>query len=188
MFSRAEADAIAALAPRGAVFEATDFNASRATVLNASLEKYRIVHFATHGVFDAERPALSSLVLSLVNERGAPQDGYFRMQDAYNLHLGADLVVLSACETALGKEINGEGLVGLARAFMYAGAPRVVASLWPVNDYATAELMKRFYRGMLQQHLAPAAALSAAQRQMRANARWRSPFFWAGITFIGDWR
>lgn len=187
-FSRGEADGIAALSPRGTVFEAVDFNASRATVLNTALDAYRIVHFSTHGIFDAERPALSSLVLSLVGEDGSPRDGYLRMQDAYNMHLNADLVVLSACETALGKEIRGEGPVGMARAFMYAGAPRVVASLWQVDDDATAELMKRFYRGMLQEHLTAAAALTEAQRQIRGEARWRSPFFWAGFTLIGDWR
>jgi len=84
--------------------------------------------------------------------------------------------------------MKGEGLVGLSRAFMYAGAPRVVASLWQVDDFATAELMKRFYRGVLVDRLRPAAALAAAQREMRRHARWRSPYYWAGFTVIGDWR
>jgi CHAT domain-containing protein len=180
--------AIVSLLPPRRVFKAVDFKATRETVLNAALDRYRIVHFATHGLLDAQRPALSGLVLSLVDERGAPRNGYLRLPDIYNMRLDADLVVLSACETALGKEVKGEGLVGLARAFMYAGAPRVVASLWQVSDVATAELMKRFYRGMLQQHLRPAAALHAAQVNMQTDPRWRAPYFWAGFTLIGDWR
>lgn len=187
-FSREEAEAIAALAPTGDVFKATDFGASRTTVLAGALSGYRMVHFATHGVLDSARPSLSSLVLSLVDERGAPINGYLRLHDIYNLRLDADLVVLSACQTALGKEIRGEGLVGLTRAFMYAGAPRVVASLWEVNDVATAELMKAFYRGMLRQRLAPAAALRAAQLELSRNPRWASPYYWAGFTLQGDWK
>ena len=104
------------------------------------------------------------------------------------MRLDANLVVLSACQTALGKEIRGEGLVGLARAFMYAGAPRVVASLWQVNDVATAELMRRFYRGMLHDKLRPAAALRAAQTEIARDPRWTSPYFWAGFALQGDWK
>ena len=146
------------------------------------------MHFATHGLIDAERPELSGLVLSLVNDRGAPQDGLLRLADIFNMRLNADLVVLSACQTALGKEIKGEGLVGLTRGFMYAGAPRVVASLWQVSDLATAELMKKFYQGMLQRRLTPAAALRAAQRQMARDPRSSSPYYWAGFVLQGDWR
>jgi CHAT domain-containing protein len=104
------------------------------------------------------------------------------------MRLDADLVVLSACQTALGKEIKGEGLVGLARAFIYAGAPRVVASLWEVSDLATAQLMKSFYRGMLQRHLSPAAALRAAQRELSRDRRWTAPYFWAGFVLQGEYR
>jgi CHAT domain-containing protein len=110
------------------------------------------------------------------------------LHDIYNLRLDADLVVLSACQTALGKEIKGEGLVGLTRAFFYAGAPRVVASLWQVNDLATAELMKKFYRGLLERRLRPAAALRAAQIEMSHDPRWKSPYFWAGFVLQGEWR
>ncbi len=187
-FSREEANAIASLAGERSVFKATDFRASRATVLGGSLQGHRIVHFATHGVLDNQRPALSGLILSLFDERGAPQNGFLRLHDIYNMRLDADLVVLSACQTALGKEIRGEGLVGLTRAFMYAGAPRVVATLWQVSDLATAELMKRFYRGVLQQKLPPSAALRAAQRQMAQDPRWASPYYWAGFVMQGDWR
>jgi CHAT domain-containing protein len=111
-----------------------------------------------------------------------------RLHDIYNLHLAADLVVLSACESALGKEFRGEGLVGLARAFMYAGVPRVVGSLWEVSDRATAELMKSFYAGMLQRHLRPSAALRAAQLELMRDPRWSSPYYWAGFVLQGDWR
>jgi CHAT domain-containing protein len=127
-------------------------------------------------------------VLSLVDERGRPVNGFLDLEDVYNLSLSADLVTLSACETALGKEIKGEGLVGLTRGFMYAGAPRVVASLWKVDDVATAELMGRFYKGMLQQGLHPAEALRQAQVQMREQKRWADPYFWGAFTVQGEWR
>ncbi|MGE0363165.1 MAG: CHAT domain-containing protein [Vicinamibacterales bacterium] len=187
-FSRDEAEAIAALVPAGGVLKATGFDATRETALGRALRDYRIVHFATHGVFDSARPALSGLILSLVDRRGGYRNGYLRLHDIYNLRLNAELVVLSACDTALGTDIKGEGLIGLARAFMYAGAPRVVASLWAVNDSATAELMTRFYRAMLQRSMRPAAALRAAQREMRATTAWRDPYYWAGFTLVGDWR
>ncbi|HXH24024.1 MAG TPA: CHAT domain-containing tetratricopeptide repeat protein, partial [Vicinamibacterales bacterium] len=187
-FSREEAASIAALVPDGDLFSAMDFEASRATVLNGALTGHRIVHLATHGVFDAASPGFSGLVLSLVNERGEPQDGFLRLDDIYNMRLDADLVVLSACQTALGREIRGEGLVGLARAFMYAGAPRVIASLWQVSDFATAELMKRFYRGVLTEGLPPAAALRAAQLEMSRDRRWAAPYYWAGFVLQGDWK
>ena len=126
--------------------------------------------------------------MSLVNEKGQPENGFLRLYDIFNLKLGADLVVLSACQTALGKEIKGEGLVGLTRGFMYAGAPRVVASLWQVEDRASAELMKRFYQGVLGQGLRPAAALRAAQVSMHNDNRWRAPHYWAAFTLQGEWK
>jgi CHAT domain-containing protein/tetratricopeptide (TPR) repeat protein len=187
-FSRDEANAITSLAGGDNMLRAMDFEAARTAVLGAELEDYRIVHFATHGLIDADRPELSGLVLSLVSHQGQPQDGFLRLHDIYNMRLNADLVVLSACQTALGKEIKGEGLVGLTRGFMYAGAPRVVASLWQVSDLATAELMKRFYTGMFKQNLTPAAALRAAQLQMAKDPRWSSPYFWAGFVLQGDWK
>jgi CHAT domain-containing protein len=187
-FSREEANAITELAGASGVLRATDFNANRARAVEGALGRYRIVHFATHGLLDAERPSLSGLVLSLVDEHGAPQDGYLRLRDIYNMGLGADLVVLSACQTALGKAVKGEGLIGLARAFMYAGAPTVVASLWEVDDLATAELMKSFYGAMLHRHLPPTAALRAAQLELSHTARWAPPYYWAGFTVQGDWK
>lgn len=187
-YSRDEADAIYATAPAGAIFKALDFQANRAAAINPNLSQYRIVHFATHGLLNAEHPELSGLVLSLVDEKGQPQDGFLRLHEIYNLKLNADLVVLSACQTALGKEIKGEGLIGLTRGFMYAGAPRVVASLWKVDDLATAELMKRFYRAMLQEKQRPAAALRSAQLEMMQRRQWQSPFYWAAFTLQGEWK
>jgi CHAT domain-containing protein len=187
-FSREEASAIASLANPQTRFVATDFRASRATVLGGALAGHRIVHLATHGIVDNQRPALSGLLLSLFDERGAPRNGFLRLHDIYNMRLDADLVVLSACQTALGKEIQGEGLIGLTRAFMYAGASGVIATLWQVSDAATAELMKRFYRGLLKEGLTPAAALRAAQRDMSHDARWSAPYYWAGFVLQGDWQ
>jgi len=186
-FSRAEAEAIAALVPRSSLLEATDFAASRTLVANGALGDRRIVHFATHGLLDSQHPDLSGLVLSLVDEKGAAQNGFLRMQEIYNLRLPADLVVLSACQTALGREIRGEGLVGLTRGFMYAGARAVVASLWEVDDESTAELMKRFYRAMLKEKRPPADALRGAQLELSRNPRWAAPFYWAGFVLQGEW-
>ena len=123
-----------------------------------------------------------------MNLQGRPRDGFLPAYDVYNLRLNADLVVLSACETALGEDIRGEGLIGLTRGFMYAGAARVVSSLWRVPDIATATLMQRFYRGILVDHLAPAASLREAQRSVRADPRWSAPYYWAGFVIQGEWR
>lgn len=185
--TRREAEVIAALRPAGRVRLALDFAASREAVLSGDLAGWRVVHFATHGVLDLERPALSGLVLSGVDAAGRPRDGFLSLGDVYSLRLGADLVVLSGCETALGREVRGEGLLGLTRGFMYAGAPRVLATLWPVRDRATSELMSRFYRALLEEGMPPAAALRSAQLSLRADRRWRAPYFWAAFTLQGDW-
>lgn len=187
-FTRREAEAILRLAGESPTLSALDFDASRETAIGADLARYRIVHFATHGLINARHPELSGIVLSLVDERGRPRDGFLRLHDIYNLRLRADLVVLSACRTALGEEIRGEGLVGLVRGFMYAGAPTVVASLWEVRDEATAELMTRFYRAVLRDGLTPAAALRRAQISMWKEERWRAPYYWAAFVLQGDWR
>jgi LPXTG-motif cell wall-anchored protein len=149
--------------------------------------QHRIVHFATHGIVDYQHPQLSGLVLSLVDETGKPQDGFLRMHDIYNLKLPVDLVVLSACNTALGKDVKGEGLIGLTRGFMYAGAGGVVASLWKVDDDATAELMTHFYEGMFKRGLTPAAALREAQLALRSQKRWQAPYFWAAFVIQGQY-
>lgn len=187
-FTRQEIASIAALAPSDSVLQATDFRASHALAMSGELGQFRIVHFATHGLLNGQHPELSGLVLSLVDEQGRPQNGFLRLQEIYNLRLSADLVVLSACQTALGREVKGEGLVGLTRGFMYAGAQRVVASLWQVDDLATAALMKAFYRGMLRDGRSPASALRAAQLEIRAQKRWAAPYYWAPFTLQGEWR
>jgi CHAT domain-containing protein/tetratricopeptide (TPR) repeat protein len=183
-----EARAIAGLLPPDQVFLGLGTEASRATALGGSLAGYRAVHFATHGQIDPETPRLSFLALSMFDDKAQPQEGYLRLSDVYNLKLDADLVVLSGCETALGREIRGEGLMGLTQGFFYAGAERVMASLWRVEDSATAELMSRFYRGMLKEGLPPAAALRAAQLAVRSDPRWQDPFYWAPFVLQGDWR
>ena len=187
-FSRQEAESIIALTPKGSGLKATDFSASRDLVISQQLSQYRILHFATHGLLNSERPELSGLVFSLVDQEGNPQDGFLRLHEIYNLQLNADLVVLSACETGLGKEIKGEGLIGLTRGFMYSGAPRVVASLWNVDDLATAELMKLFYQRMLKDGMPAGAALRAAQLELSRQKRWASPYFWAGFVLHGEWK
>lgn len=186
-FSRQEADAIAAYAPKHSV-KATGFDATRERALDASLASYRFVHFATHGLVDPSVPNLSGLALSFVDRQRRPRNGLLLLPDVYEMRLNADVVVLSGCETALGTEVRGEGLMGLARGFMYAGAARVVSSLWRVDDAATSALMTAFYRGMLRDKRTPAAALRAAQLEISKTARWSAPYFWAGFVLHGDWR
>jgi len=187
-YTRQEAQEISALIPESELKQSLDFSANLATATDAELGQYRFVHFATHGYLDSEQPELSALVLSLVNDQGARQNGFLRTHEIYNLKLPAEMVTLSACETGLGKEIRGEGLVGLTRGFMYAGAARVVVSLWALNDRATAELMTRFYRKMLKDGLRPAAALRMAQVELSKQPQWQAPYFWAGFTLQGEWR
>ncbi len=186
--SRREADAIVALAGERSSKKALDFDANLETATSPQLSQFRIVHFASHALLNSQHPELSGIILSLVDRQGHPQDGFLQAHQIYNLKLNADLVVLSACQTALGKEVQGEGLIGLTRGFMYAGAPRIVASLWQVPDLATMELMRRFYSGILRQGLPPAAALRAAQAAMRKEQRWRAPYYWAGFTLQGEWK
>lgn len=165
----------------------TGFDATRETLLNTDLTQYAIVHFATHGVLDPKRPENSGLFLSMVNRDAQSQNGFIGLQDIYGLNARVDLIVLSACRTGLGKKVNGEGLIGLTRGFMYAGASSTVASLWSVDDEATAELMKHFYSKMLKEDMTPAAALRAAQTEIRKDPRWSSPYYWAAFTFQGDY-
>jgi CHAT domain-containing protein/tetratricopeptide (TPR) repeat protein len=187
-FTRMEAEQILPLVPAGAGMKALDFEANRTTAMSDQLSQYRYVHFATHGLADSERPELSTIVLSRYDEQGRPQDGFLRAHEVYNLNLPAEMVTLSACETGLGKLTRGEGLVSLTRGFMYAGAARVVVSLWSVNDRATAELMTKFYRRVLVEGERPAAALRAAQVEMWRDKRWEAPYYWAAFTLQGEWR
>lgn len=183
-----EARAIAELVPAEQRWLASGFDASRDAVLGAELGEFRIIHFATHALLDDRYPALSALALSSLGPDRAPRDALLRLHDVYNLELGAELVTLSACETALGRELRGEGLVGLARGFLHAGSSVVVASLWQVPDRATTEFMRHFYRAQLADNLAPAAALRQAQQAVAAERAWRDPYFWAAFVAYGDWR
>jgi len=169
-------------------FLASGFDATPEKLKNTDLTKYAILHFATHGILNPRRPEQSGLLLSTVNRDGRPQNGFVGLEDIYNLRAPVSLVVLSACQTGLGKDVRGEGLIGLTRGFMYAGASSVVSSLWKVDDEVTAELMKHFYANMLQRGMPPAAALRAAQNSIREQPQWRSPYYWAAFTFQGDYQ
>ena len=187
-YSRKEAEAIIAVAAPGLSLSALDFDASRTKALSEELRQFKIVHLATHGILDSSNPELSGLVFSLVDKDGKPARGFLRLGDIYNLNLPADLVVLSACQTAIGPEVKSEGLTGLTRGFMYAGAARVVASLWKVDDAATAELMKRFYTYMLDKKMPAAEALRQAQLDISTlKEEWRPSFYWAGFVLQGEW-
>lgn len=165
----------------------TGFDANHDAALGPELSQFRIVHFATHGVVDPEHPALSGIILSLVDRQGNRKDGFLRLHEIYHLRLAADLVVLSACQTALGKSVKGEGLIGLTRGFMFAGSKSVLATLWKVDDEATGELMTHFYQGLLKDHLPPGAALRNAKVALWKQKRWRSPYFWAAFQLQGEY-
>ena len=187
-FSLREAEAIAALAAPGSAFIAHGFQANRDAVVNSSLNQYRRLHFATHASLNEKQPALSGIVLSRFKEDGSPRPGFLGLQDIYNLDLAADQVVLSACQTALGREIKGEGIIGLTRGFLYSGATQVVSSFWKVDDIATCDLMTIYYQGVLKQGMSPAAALRQAQIKLWKQSRWRPPYFWAAFALHGDWK
>lgn len=185
-YTSQEANNILAQVTDGKTFSALGFDATRAQAINPNLQDYNIVHLATHGCIE-DNLLLSGLAFSRYDESGNSQDSFLRLQDVFNLRLNAELVVLSACETGTGDNVTGEGIVGLTRGFMYAGARRVVVSLWAVNDPATANLMANFYQKMIQENLSPAAALRAAQLEMWQEGNWRSPYYWAAFTIQGDW-
>ncbi|MFN7930677.1 MAG: CHAT domain-containing protein [Blastocatellia bacterium] len=188
-FARSEADQIwATLSPtqRAQSLTAFDFAANQDLALSPALSEYRYLHFATHGVLDPARPELSGLVLSLFDQAGHAQDGFLRLVEIYNLKLAAELVTLSACETGLGKQTRGEGIVGLTRGFLHAGAQRALVSLWKVDDRASARLMGRVYEGIFRDKLSPAAALRRAQLSLREEAAMKAPFFWAAFVLHGE--
>ncbi|MEP6518334.1 CHAT domain-containing protein [Microcoleus vaginatus] len=187
-FTRQEAQTILTLFPSASSRQIFDFNASRTTATDGSLANYQIVHFATHGLANSKNPELSGIVMSMVDDKGNLVNGFLRLTDIFNLKLAANLVVLSACQSGMGQNVKGEGMVGLTRGFMYAGAQRVAVSLWSVDDEGTAVLMQKFYQKMLQQKLAPAAALRAAQIEMMQQEKWKSPYYWAAFTLQGEWK
>jgi CHAT domain-containing protein len=182
--SRTEALAIASLAPSTQRLVALGFDARRDRVISGELEQFRYIHFATHAFIDERYPQFSWLALSRIDQQRRQINGYLRLQDIFKLKLTADLVVLGACRSGLGREWQGEGMLGLSRGFMYAGAPRVLVSLWDVTDPATARLMISFYRHLLRQRLTPSAALRQAQLEMWRQRR--SPYFWAAFVLQGD--
>jgi CHAT domain-containing protein len=188
--SRDEASTIAAILrsrdPKS-VYVALDFDASRDKVLSDGLSSYRLLHFATHGIVDARHPEMSGLILSLIDRRGKKQDGYLRLGDIYKLKLSADLVVLSSCSSALGKDLESEGIIGLPRGFLYAGAKSVIASLWKVNDEATAKLMSSLY-ARIRKGETPSSALRGAQLEMLHDQQWSKPYYWAAFVLQGEYR
>ncbi len=186
--TRIEADAIARLAVTNKPDVWMDLNANEDNVRARDLSSYRYVHVATHGLLDAARPQFTGVVLSLVGNRS--NDGFLRTDEIFNLKLGTPLVMLSACETGLGKEKRGEGVIGLTRAFMYAGAPTVGVSLWSVADKSTAELMTDFYRRLLNPtpYTPPPAALRDAQLAMISGKTYSAPFYWAPFVLVGEWK
>ncbi|MCH8931398.1 MAG: CHAT domain-containing protein [Proteobacteria bacterium] len=183
-----EASAIAAIASDWQTEIYLGFSANKKMFSAKAAGDYRVLHLATHGILDSQRPSMSSILLSQYAADGRPQDGYLRLQDIYNLRLKSDLVVLSGCETALGRKLRGEGFIGLTRGFLYAGARTVISSLWRVEDTATAEFMKHFYRSLMQNGAAPAEALRYAQLKMARSQRWQQPYYWAAFVLQGEWR
>jgi CHAT domain-containing protein len=166
-----------------------DLDASEDNLETRDVRKYRVLHIATHGLLNAERPQFTGVVLSLVGNK--TEDGFLRTDEVFNLKLGSPLVILSACETGLGKEKRGEGVMGLTRAFMYAGAPTVGVSLWSVADKSTAELMTDFYKRLLTAGATPtrpSAAMREAQLAMIAGKKYSAPFYWAPFVLVGDWQ
>jgi tetratricopeptide (TPR) repeat protein len=186
--TRTEAETLLQLVPKANRSQVFDFDANYNWATSNALNQFRILHFATHGFVNDANPELSGIVLSLVDKQGKDIRGYLRLGDLFNLDYPADLIVLSACETGLGKEIQGEGLVGLTRGLMYAGAERLVVSLWQVDDKGTAEFMQEFYKQMLQSGKPANEALRATQLKMWHSEKWRHPNYWAAFTFLGEWR
>ena len=166
----------------------TDYAATREKFLTTDLTQFAILHVVTHGLFNPKRPEASGLLLTDVSREEKQLNGFIGLQDIYELRAPVLLVVLSACQTALGKDVRGEGLLGVTRGFMYAGASGVVASLWQVDDEATAELMKFFYSNMLEKGMRPSEALRAAQNSIRQQSTWSAPYYWAGFTLQGEYR
>ncbi len=182
--TREEATKIAALSP-GKNLIKLDGEASRQLVMTTDLNPYRIVHIATHGILNSQNPARSGMILSTVDTQGELQRSLLSTADVFTLKLSSDLVVLSGCTTALGKEIQGEGLIGMSGGLMYSGSQQVAAGLWDVDDDGTALLMTQFYQGMLKQGLSPAAALRAAQINLLKSEKWKAPYYWSAFTLQG---
>ena len=186
--TRKEAEAILKLVPPSQSLHVYDFDANYNFATNPQLKQYRFLLFATHGIVDTTNPELSGIALTQIDKQGkAVEKGYLRLGDIFNLDLGAELVVLSACETGLGKNVKGEGLMGLTRGLMYAGSKRAVVSLWQVDDDGTSQLMPLFYKAVLAGK-SPTVALREAQLQLWQQKEWQNPYYWAPFTLQGEWR
>ena len=186
-FAGEAAARIAAMAPADSRLTAVGLDASRTLAMSPELAQYQIIEFDTHAYQDDQHPDLSGLVLSLVDAAGTPQDGFLRLHDVYSMNLRANVVILSACETGLGRLAGSEGVAGLASGFLAAGASTVVSTLWEVNDEASAALMLHFHSALVRDvHASPAAALRAAQLAMK-HTRWRSSYYWAAFVLQGNW-
>jgi CHAT domain-containing protein len=176
--TRREVDSIGRLFPVDRRTTLLGLDATEASVKHTNLLDYRLLHFATHAIVDDRNPARSGIVLSLVNTGN--EDGILRMTEVFNLEMNADLVVLSACQTGLGNLVRGEGMIGLTRAFLYAGARRVAVSLWDVNDLTTPDFMQSFYRRLRQGDAAAAALRSTKIEMLHSDSPVHShPYFWA---------
>ncbi len=186
-YTETEAQGILSLVPQESYrTSAFGFDANYDWITSPNISQYRYVHLATHGFFDNDRPALSSIILSSFDTQGNDRKAFLRFPELFNLNLPAELVVLSACETGLGNDVPGEGLIGMTRGLMYAGALRVSVSLWQVDDKSTAELMQRFYRNLWTSKKSHATSLREAQLSM-----WKEglpPYDWAAFTLQGEWR
>ena len=186
VYSKQEADAILKLVDPKRSLGIFDFDAAGSVLKNGELSNYQYIHIATHVELDSQRPMLSRLIFSLIDRDGHPQDGFLHAHEIYNLNFSADLVALSACHSALGQEIRGEGFVGLAHAFLNSGASRVLVSLWQVDDRATVNLMAGFYRYLLVSELTPSDALRRAQLDLMRDKTWQNPYYWAGFLIMGE--
>ena len=177
-----EAEAILDLVGEGLHSQAfLGFDATKQAVIQGRADSFQILHFATHALIDERFPELSGLVLSRRDRAGSALDGDLHLHEIYGLRLAAEMVVLSGCQTALGQRVRGDGLVSLARGFLYAGASQLLVSLWSVDDEATAELMAELYRGILERGESSVTALRSAQLRMRGHERWDAPYYWAGF-------
>ena len=166
------------------------FDARHDVALGSSLNDYRIIHFATHGIFNNGSPERSGIVLSSFKEDGELQRGLLSPADVFNMSLDStELVVLSGCRTGWSDEVRREALSGLTGSFISAGSERVLVSLWSVQDQATAELMSRFYHEMLGRHdpLSASQAITKVQRSMWTELQWQSPYYWAAFSLQGEW-
>jgi CHAT domain-containing protein len=187
-YTRELAQQILAITPTGDVEIFLDFDASKEMAMGKDLSQSNIIIFATHGLVNNRYPELSGMMMSRIDKEGRQQNGFLQLKDVYKMRLNANLVILGACETAIGEEIKGEGVIGLTRGFMYAGAKGVMASLWKVEEMATVELIKRMYENIRKKGLNPSEALRAAQVSMQNEKRWEDPYYWSGFVLIGDWR